>query len=246
MSAVSEALVLMAGTGSRLRVGENKIAKPLTPLLGRPLISYTLEMLASARIKTVLAVVGFESELLIPQVKHFAPRGLDVQFIENPDWQKQNGISVLSAREKLRAPFLLTMADHLFDSSIVDLVLRDSALDEINLAVDCKLETIFDMADAMKVETRGDRVIAIGKDLPNYDAVDTGMFICSPTLFDYLEAAKRDGDCSLADGARLAAADGRLRKIDIGDAWWQDVDTPEMLAAAEKHLRTREGNRGKD
>ncbi len=48
---------------------------------------------------------------------------------------------------------------------------------------------------------------------------------------------KKDGDCSLADGVRLMASDGKVRAIDIGEAWWQDVDTPEMHAHAEAHFR---------
>ena len=51
-------------------------------------------------------------------------------------------------------------------------------------------------------------------------------------IFDYLERAKsgsRGSDCSLADGVRLMAGDDKVRAIDIGDAWWQDVDTPQML-----------------
>src|SRR5260370_34729047 len=89
----------------------------------------------------------------------------------------------------------------------------------------------------MKVKTKGDRVVAIGKDLQDYDAIDTGLFVCPPEIFKYLEQAKRDGDCSLADGVRAMAADGKVRATDIGDAWWQDIDTPEMLAQAEKVVR---------
>jgi choline kinase len=170
-------------------------------------------------------------------IKQLIPYGLEPSFIENRDWQKQNGISVLAAANHITSPFLLTMSDHLFDQSIVDLLLCNAALDELNLAIDRKLDSIFDSDDAMKVQTRRDRISEIGKDLTAYDAIDTGLFVCSLNIFDYLERVKRDGDCSLADGVRSMASDGKARAIDIGDAWWQDIDTPEMLAQAEKHLR---------
>jgi choline kinase len=104
----------------------------------------------------------------------------------------------------------------------------------VNLAADRKIDSIFDLDDATKVKIEGDQLIAIGKQLDDYNAIDTGMFLCSDEIFTYLEAAQRDGDCSLSDGVRLMAADGKVRAVDIGDAWWQDVDTPEMLARAEQ------------
>jgi choline kinase len=94
----------------------------------------------------------------------------------------------------------------------------------------------------MKVQTRGDRVFGIGKDLRDYDAIDTGLFVCSLEIFDYLERAKSGSggrDCSLADGVRIMAADDKVRAIDIGTAWWQDVDTPQMLQHAEKEMAKR-------
>jgi choline kinase len=106
--------------------------------------------------------------------------------------------------------------------------------------VDRKLDSIFDLEDAMKVQTRGSVVTAIGKNLRDYNAIDIGLFICPLETFDYLERAKsrNDGrDCSLADGVRLMAGDEMVRAIDLGDAWWQDVDTPEMLNQAEKKMR---------
>ncbi|MEP6603021.1 MAG: NTP transferase domain-containing protein [Spartobacteria bacterium] len=241
MNAVTDAVVLMAGAGSRLRVGEHKVVKPLVPLLGRSLVSYTLDALARCGIKRIFAVVGFEKEILTPQLQKLCPPGIELRFVENPEWKKQNGISVLAAASHVSGSFVLTMADHLFEPAIVDLLLRQHINDDLFLAVDRKIDKIFDIADAMKVKTRGDRIIAIAKDLTEYDAIDTGVFLCPPVLFRHLESAKQNDDCSLADGVRAMAAVGHARAIDIGAGWWQDVDTPEMLAAGENQLRSRLG-----
>ena len=235
---ISEAVILMAGSGSRLRGTDETFLKPLVPILGRPLISYTIDALAGAGIRKINAVVGFESERLVAAVRRLVPAGIEICFIENPEWQKQNGISFLAAKDYVAAPFLLTMSDHLFDEAIVDLLIESADLGCLNLAIDRKLNSIFDLDDAMKVQTRGDRVAAIGKNLENYDAIDVGLFICPLEIFEYFERAKQGGDCSLADGVRLMAADNKVRAIDIGDAWWQDIDTPEMLQQAEKKLST--------
>ncbi len=242
MTAISEAVILMAGEGSRLRGSDDTFLKPLVPLLGRPLISYALDALIRAGIKTVNFVVGYESGRMIEQVKQLIPAGLSVSFIENRDWQKQNGISLLAAADRVSKPFLLTMSDHLFDGALVGGLLDSFEAGFLSVAVDRKLDSIFDLDDAMKVQTRGNRITDIGKHLRLYDAIDTGLFVCPLQIFDYLERAKSgssDNDCSLADGVRLMAGDDRVRAIDIGDAWWQDVDTPEMLQYAERQMSKR-------
>ncbi len=242
MTAISEAVILMAGEGSRLRGSDNTFLKPFVPVLGRPLISYTLDALVRAGIKTVNFVVGFESGRMIGQVKQLIPSGLSASFIENRDWQKQNGISLLAAAGRVGKPFLLTMSDHLFDGAVVDRLLDSSEPGFLNIAVDRKLDSIFDLEDAMKVQTRGNRITDIGKNLRHYDAIDTGLFVCPLQIFDYLERAKSGScgsDCSLADGIRMMTGDNRVRAIDIGDAWWQDVDTPQMLQYAERQMSER-------
>ncbi len=244
MSAVSEAVILMAGEGSRLRGSDKIFLKPFVPVRGRALVSYTLDALARGGIKTVHFVVGYERQRMIAQVKQLIPSGVSASFIENRDWQKQNGISLLAAAGHIGAPFLLAMSDHLFADAIVDCLLDDFDPRLLNIAIDRKLNLIFDLDDAMKVQTRGDNVTGIGKNLPEFDAIDTGLFVCPLEIFDYLERAKSDGrqnDCSLADGVRLMARDGKVRAIDVGESWWQDVDTPQMLQQAEKALTNCRG-----
>jgi len=233
---IKDAVILMAGIGSRLRSSAENNPKPLIHVAGRAVFSYTIDALQRAEVENLYVITGYNSELLLAGLNRLVPTSMKLRAIHNPEWQKQNGVSVLAARAQLSSPFLLMMGDHLFGPLIIDLAIRESDLSLLNVAVDRKLDAIFDLADAMKIKTNCNRVVSIGKDLKDYDAIDTGLFVCPTEIFDYLERAKRDGDCSLADGVRAMAVDGKVRAVDIGDAWWQDIDTPEMLAAAEKVL----------
>lgn len=223
----------MAGTGSRLRGSATTIAKPLIPIAGRPLISYAIESFARAGVKRLSAVVGPNGDELAAAVAPLIPPEMQFSPISNPNWRKQNGVSLLAAAGKVDAPFFLAMGDHLFESSILDRLLAEADLGKLNLAIDRKIDSIFDLNDAMKVRTEQSRIVAIGKQLEDYNAIDTGIFVCPELVFDYLRHALNEDDCSLADGVRLMAAAGNALAIDIGAAWWQDVDTPEMLARAE-------------
>jgi choline kinase len=237
MREITDAVVLMAGTGSRLRASGEILPKPIVPIFGRPLISYIVNALQKVGVRNLHAVVGANGDALVARLRSLVSAPMRLHEIWNPDWQKQNGISVLCAAGKVREPFLLTMGDHLFDAAILERLLREADPARLNLAIDRKVDSIFDLDDAMKVQTKGDCVIAIGKNLAVYDGIDTGLFLCPNALFDYLRRAQRGGDCSLADGVRVMACDGNVRAADIGDAWWQDVDTPEMYAQAEAHFR---------
>ena len=242
MSAISEAVILIAGQGSRLRGADKNCLKPFVSVLGRPLLSYTMEALSSAGIRTAHLVVGYESERVIAEAKQLIPPHISASFIENRDWRKQNGISLLAAVGHVSAPFLLTMGDHLFDDTIIDCLLDNFEPGALNIAIDRKLDLIVDLDDAMKIQTRGNNVTGIGKNLRTYDAIDTGLFICPVEIFAYLEQAKAingGNDCSLANGIGLMAIDDKVRGIDIGGGRWHDIDTPRLLKHAEQDTSWR-------
>jgi 1L-myo-inositol 1-phosphate cytidylyltransferase len=130
------------------------------------------------------------------------------------------------------------MADHVVGTEVMDLV-RDYVLPDrcATLLVDLKLDTIFDMDDATKVYVEDDKIVRIGKMITGYNAVDCGIFVCSTALMDAIESVYvATGDASLSDGVQAFSADGRMLTLDVGDGFWQDVDTPEMLAHAEAVL----------
>jgi 1L-myo-inositol 1-phosphate cytidylyltransferase len=231
---ISEAVILMAGAGSRARANGLTTPKPLVHVDGRPLFSYAVDCLERAGIRRLHVVIGYNSDALLRGLEPLIPIGIELNPIYNPHWTKKNGISLLAAAEHVSPPFLLTMGDHYFDSTIIDLLLAGADMTKLNVAVDRKIGTIFDISDAMKIRSHGRRLIAIGKDLEEYDAVDTGVFVCPREVFKYVdEAAGQSGDCGLAEGVQLMAQAGKVQTIDIGNAWWHDIDTPEMLKHAE-------------
>lgn len=187
-----------------------------------------------AGIERFTITVGYRSDLIR---QWFAQSRLDhipVRFVENPDYHKQNGISTLKAKDAIEGNFLLLMADHIFEARTArQLMDQPLASGEVILAVDSNVNRIFDLDDATKVRRDGAHIVDIGKEIPDYDAIDTGMFLCTPALFNTLESVVTNGDCSLSDGMRRLAAQRRFRAFEIGDADWQDVDTPEALAHAE-------------
>jgi choline kinase len=245
LSRATTAVVLAAGAGTRLRAttGNGDLPKPLTPVAGTPLIARTLGTLRSQGIDRAVVVTGYAAAAVEGRVGRMCElAGLDIQFARNPAWERQNGLSVLAARDLTNgAPFLLTMADHVYSGSIVA-ALRAYPADGAAavLAVERRLETVRDIGDATRVSTgAGGHILGISKGLAAFDAVDTGVFLCRPALFDALEEerAERGGDCSLSDGIRRLARQGRALAADIPrDAWWQDVDTLEDLQLAELRM----------
>ena len=52
------------------------------------------------------------------------------------------------------------MGDHLFEFAILEALLSGGDRARLNLAIDRKIESIFDLEDAMKVATSGDKVVS--------------------------------------------------------------------------------------
>lgn len=235
MGTTSECLILAAGNGSRIASLSGASPKPLVPLCGVPILGRVILSARAAGIEKFVIVVGYRADAIRAWLADHPFDNISITLVENPDYRKANGVSALAAREHLRNPFLLLMADHIFEPATARSLLQvQLGRDEVILGVDYHIDRIFDLDDATKVRLNGNNIVEIGKELSHYQALDTGMFLCSPALFDRLEAAKKKGDCSLSDGMCALGQEGKLKGFDIGDGRWQDVDTPEACAYTEQ------------
>jgi len=234
MNAVNQCLILAAGNGSRIASLSGSAPKPLVSLYGASLLEHILLSAQAAGIEKFVIVVGYRADALRRWFAEWSLGGISVTLVENPEYHKANGVSALAARELLKNPFLLLMADHIFEPKTAQALLQQTlGDDEVILGVDYNIDRIFDLEDATKVKVQGDDIIDIGKDLVRYDALDTGMFLCGPSLFERLESAKKSGNCSLSDGMRRLCQERKLKAFDVGNGRWQDVDTPEAFAYTE-------------
>lgn len=231
-------LIIVAGQGSRLKSLSD--SKPLASLLDVPLVERVVRSALEAGVDGFYAVVGYRGD----QVRAFledlsAKIDVPITVIENDDWEKANGLSVLKAREFINEPFFLLMGDHLFDPGIarkmIDFPLSE---DEIALAVDEDLENpMVDLDDVTRVMAEKGLIQNIGKGIEKYNCYDTGIFLCNPVLFSALEKSAQDlGDDSLSGGIRVMAQEGRVRTMPIDGMFWIDIDDPERYRQAESYL----------
>ncbi len=231
-------LIIAAGKGSRLR--HQGASKPLITILGLPLIERVIRTAMEAGADDFFVVIGYQEELIRSFLVSLTDRlGCNITPIFNEDWEKENGLSVLKAKEYLQEPFLLLMADHLFDPSIArELMALALSNGEIAMGVDGDTRnSSVDMEDVTRVKTRDGKILDIGKGLTDFNGFDTGIFLCTTAIFKALErSAKQDADTTLSKAVKILAAEGKAKTFEISGRFWIDVDDPAAFSRAENSI----------
>lgn len=226
-----QAIILAAGMGTRLR--DASAVKPLTLLDGKPLLRHVISRLAAAGIDEVIVVLGYEADTIGAVLD--AETACRITRAFNPEWQRPNGVSLLAAAPLVTGEALLCMADHLVEPALYrQMIAHKLGADALALGVDRRLgHPWVDEDDVTRVATRGQgphrRITEIGKNIPLYDAYDTGVFKITPALFEALRPA---AEPSLSDGVRALARQQRAVAVDCTAHDWLDIDDPRALALA--------------
>jgi 1L-myo-inositol 1-phosphate cytidylyltransferase len=229
-------VIIAAGRGSRL--ADRAPSKPLLKVAGKPLIGRAIEAACAAGVREFVVVTGYAGDEVEKYLEAKAAEdGISISSVRNEEWEKENGLSVLRAKGLSGGRFFLMMADHVVDGLLLDELERQPiGEDEVILAVDTRIagHPFVDLDDVTRVRHEDGRITAIGKNIPAYNAFDTGVFLCTPALFAALEDSQRRGDFSLSGGIRALAEKGKARTWEIGDRFWIDVDDERALKKAEE------------
>ncbi|MCX7679912.1 MAG: NTP transferase domain-containing protein, partial [Spirochaetes bacterium] len=183
------AIVLAAGTGSRLGEVTKARTKGLVTVNEKPLIDYLMEFFEPNFFDEIIVVGGFCYEDLRNhlRMKNY-PR---VRVIENPDYLKGNIFTLLRALKEFDGDsFLITNVDHIYPRAMFE-KMKPAFTGEITAMCD------FDRtlgADDMKVKLRkGSRFIAaISKQLSEFDCGYIGMtYVDSTKELIYRDAVQK-------------------------------------------------------
>lgn len=234
-----KAVILAAGFGSRL--SDQFPSKPLAPVCGKPLIEIAIRQAIRANISQFVVVTGHRAAELEQALEHISvDLHVEIECVRLDDWNVPNGHSVLAGAGDIRGEFLLMMADHILSDDIVA-PLSSANIQDYGavLAVDLRLDNpLIDPDDVTWVQCdNAGNIQAIGKQLEVFNAADCGAFLANHRLCDAISKAIADGKPgSLSDGMQVLAQRGEAKVMDIGDAWWIDVDDGHAHALAEAQI----------
>lgn len=232
-----KAVIVAAGSGSRLWDKDDQVPKTLLPFADETILATIIRNIAATGISEFVIVVGYRQNEIVKYLRSKANFGFRVELIENRDWQRGNGLSVLAAEPAVTGqPFLLSMSDHIVSVPALQQVV-DCQSSENLLLVDPNIDHIFDLDDATKVEVVGQRIVNIGKELRRYNGIDCGIF----KLTDRFFAAMRQ-QLDQEQESITAAVRGLIQNDDMAAVFltehdfWIDIDTPEAYDYAYRIL----------
>lgn len=246
-----KALVLAGGRGKRLDEHSVAANKCMLPLLGKPLVQYSLENAIAAGVDTIVVVVGYRAEDI---VNHFGTsfHGTKIRYVIQSE-RKGLVHAMECARDAIGdSDFMLFLADEVLSKPNHEEMLRRFRQDAL-FAV-CGVVRVEDRSEIRKTyalladEGSGRIYRLIEKPrTPINDIMGTGNCVMRAEIFDYVERTPINverGEQELPDLIQCAVDEGRLVKFfDIGDGYI-NVNTPEEFALAERAYASSRGSAG--
>ena len=232
-----KAIVLVAGVARRLAPLTDKTHKALLPVGGRPLLDRMLGALAELGVGETVLVVGHCAD----QVRRLGGdrRGrMAVRYVETPDYTRGSVLSLYAARAHLTEPALVMDADVLFPRELLRRLLAAPAPSALLLD-----RGFQDTGEEVKLYTRGDRVIALGKKVvpEAWETVGEGVgfFKCGaeagPEFVRLLRKVIEEGNGlnEYEDALHMLLGTRHVGWVDVTGLPWTEIDFAEDLRRAE-------------
>ncbi len=240
-----KAVILAAGEGRRMN---GSLPKPLTLVLGLSLIERVILSAKECGIEEFLVVLGYRGEeirdYLTRSLKSFP--NLKINFIKNENWERENGTSLLAAKDFLAGEFLLLMSDHIFSPELLkDFLAQGKRGPRMVVLKDWRHLT--NLASETKVKIEDGLVKDVGKELKEFDGIDAGIFLLnekvfSPDLFSPInEKEREEKEITLSSIIKDFASRTPLLAFTPRDGYLINVNTKEAKKRAERIILDNQG-----
>ena len=225
-----KAVIIAAGRGERLGYLTSQIPKPLITLKKHSLIEYVITSCKKARINDFLIVTGYKGELIQRKLGEGKKLGVNIKYVSNSQWQNGNATSLIAAREKLQDDknFILSMSDPIYNEALIFKALNDYNGKPM-VCVDRNPVHVKNLEDATKVMVRVDGSVKdIGKEIGDWNYIDTGVFILPSNVFKILDETVSE----LSKLMMMLVEARKLVACDVTEIPWLDVDNLQDLEYA--------------
>jgi len=218
------AVILCAGTGSRLRQYADGTPKPLVRVAGREILYRTVSLLREEGIENFVFVVNPGNRRAIEGFVQTLNISYKLVLNEHPE--RENGYSLYLAGEEVREDrFVLTMGDHLYSADFISRAVKGEGLIVDTLAL------YTDREEATKVLCERGRIREIGKSVKEFTGYDTGFFVLDRSIFSTAGRLAREREkLTLSEVVKEAG----VKCFYVSGEFWTDIDTPEDIARARR------------
>ena len=232
---ITQAFVLGAGLGTRLRPMTDDLPKPLVPIFQKPLITFAFDHLIDVGITKLFVNTHHMPERFAELFPEKTYRNVPIDFRHEPILLETAGGIANIADSLGNEPFLVHNGDvltdlplqplieeHLRAKNMVTLALRSGGGPR-DIALDATSDCIADIRNQL------------GTGLPN-EFVFTGVYVIDPKFLSWLEKGVKRSVIPIF--LELIRAGERLGGIVIDDAHWWDVGTRAAYLQLHRDLPT--------
>ena len=173
------AIILGAGSGSRMGQHTKDIPKVLLDINGKSILERQISLLREHGVNEIFVVTGYKRE------KHVLK---DIEYIFNPRYSETEQLaSMMVARTKISDDVLIIFGDIIFDSQILQQILASK--DDIAIAIDLDWEKSYnERPDNPK--SLADKVLINQKKILRISAKETSFDIKNQTVGEFLGVIK--------------------------------------------------------
>ena len=236
---ITTALLLAAGTGSRLMPITSNSPKCLTLVNGQSFLERLVINLIKQGFKRLVVVTGHQEHCIREFLAAFS-EDLTIEFIYSPPYKTTNNIySLWMARDIIKEPFMLVEGDLIFDVDLLDNMVYPDRI-AISKILPWMNGTTVTLAPSSEYINRFYKDTFSDIKDTKYKTVNIYSFSLASwhaiiaKLNHHIEANNVNSYYEAVFAEMIAGKKLVLKAIDFDNKYWYEVDTLDDLVEAEK------------